>query len=192
LIYPGLWYNSPNNCPASKAIYYGTLAERSTIMVQAVVSLAKLIFKSLTWDPKFLLSAINPRDLDDLEPEDLMPDIVRTDGQITNPIMVWKVESEHPIWDKVRNTLTNEPVEIPVKEREKYRILIRGHRRCYCVQDILRPENENMSELLRKNAAKVPIREVACSEEQARELAMDFEESRGLHPWNVLKLVFEH
>lgn len=152
--------------------------------------LMKLVVKAATISWEFLLAAINPRELDDLEPEELMPAIQKTNGVITNALLVWVVPDDHPIWNSVRNVLTNEPVDVPKEERHKYRIIIRGHRRGHCIATIATNPHIYSADMV-KNAAKVPVREISCSQEDAEELAMDFEEIRNLHSWNTLKIVFK-
>jgi hypothetical protein len=140
-------------------------------------------------DPFNCVAAINPRDLSELEWETLMPDVVKTEGIISQPLLLWKVSPDHEIWTSglIKDPYTNTPIIVPFEEREKTLILIRGHRRhmCLCV---IRHNPRDYSKAVFDNAAKVKALVFEGPQREAETLANDFEEVRGLHKWEVLKI----
>jgi hypothetical protein len=141
-------------------------------------------------DPFNCVAAINPRDLSELEWETLMPDVVKTEGIISQPILLWKVSPDHEIWTSglIKDPYTNTPITVPLEEREKTYILIRGHRRhmCLCV---IRNNDRDYSKAVYDNAAKVKALVFEGPQREAETLALDFEEIRGLHKWEVTRIV---
>ena len=161
-------------------------------------TLMRVKTRKVDWDPRFLVAAINPRDLSDLQGQGLMPAIEKTSGVITKAVVIWKpidaegeFDPDHPIWDRCFHPVTNEKVVIPREERHKYRIIDQGHRRIWCAVTALDNPEKYSAEMLR-NLAKVPALEIACSQEEAEEIALDFEDSEPLHSWNTVKLVLDY
>jgi len=154
--------------------------------------------KHVVFHPDFLVPAINPRDLSDLQGETLYPAIEATGGKITTALVVWKpvndqgeFDPDHPIWTSgnIHDTLTGKVLVIPHGERHKYRILVQGHRRHWCARKALSQPDVCPAEMI-KNLTKLPCNEITCTQEVAERLALDFETSEPMHNWNVIKLIF--
>ncbi|MEA1999539.1 MAG: hypothetical protein U9N61_09520, partial [Euryarchaeota archaeon] len=77
-------------------------------------------------DPDCCLSAINPRSLEELEWESLLPKVLSERGMFTTPLLLWKLDPAAPEWNVIGD---RKFASMPHKERERSFITIQGHRR---------------------------------------------------------------
>lgn len=158
------------------------------ILEQIRVMEGKISERLVNVDPFHIYAAINPRNLEELEPETLMPHILKTNGVITQPLLLWKPPPNHDVWENVKDPYTNERGYVPLEDRDKAFIGIRGHRRLYCILEVHHNPG-NYSKVVFDNVKKVKALVFEGSQKEAERLAVDFEEIRGLHKWETLKLV---
>lgn len=142
-------------------------------------------------DPRNIVSALNPRESEELELETIIPAIVAEDGVVLDPLTVFKFDPDHEIWNHTEDPVTGEPVTVPKEDRSKTFINGKGHRRSGAVNTVLRNPQLYPASVY-ENAKKVQaIVLEGISEERARAIARDAESIRGLKSWNVCKIVFE-
>lgn len=168
--------------------------ENANVVVREREMIDQSGMKIKRFNPQYLLAAINPRSLAELEYEVLLPQITEEHGVIHTPLHVWKINADSPLWETLplRDTMTGGRIAPPeIGERDKYRILIQGHRRERCAKEVA-AHPDRYSKVICDNLATVPCIEYDnISENRARSLALDEEGKRNLKSWEIVQLVID-
>lgn len=144
--------------------------------------------------PSKVRSYFQPRDKTEFDAQELMAAFHDTNGCQKVEGMVWqptlengKVDLNHPAWTspECRNNYTQEPLPVPMDERETTYFIVCSHRRNWCLQDIHNCKGDYTHEMW-ENAQKYFVRIVVCSEKRAAMLARDQGESAELSRWNLV------
>ena len=140
------------------------------------LDLSKFPTKRVKFDK--LVAVINPRTIEELDLDLLLPDIVEEKGQIVEPIIAWEPD------DAFRKRFP----DIFINGDEF--VTIRGHRRHGCVCRI-RAHKEMFTADVYENAGTVPVIIIkGITEERARNLTMDDKSKKGLCKFEVVMDVF--
>lgn len=137
-------------------------------------------------DPDCCLSAINPRSLEELEWESLVPKVLSERGMFTNPLLLWKLGVDAPEWDTIGD---GKFATMPHEERERSFITIQGHRRGEVARHIKASRQKYPADIV-DNVQTVPAQVLSgITLDRAEDLAMDDEAKKTLKRWETVRVV---